>query len=122
MLADDNLAGFIKFYMALHAGLNACGFNPHLLPILPRISPEVDLVIMPIAAALALIVGIGNDPSNLRTPSVEHWQQAHDSLGMMLYTLLLESICSLARHAYQVLHNGLQLGESNGFAAMKIMK
>jgi hypothetical protein len=33
-LGDDNLAGFMKFYTGLRAGLNACGFNPHLLPLL----------------------------------------------------------------------------------------
>jgi hypothetical protein len=117
-LAEDTLVGFMKFYTALRAGLNACGFNPHLLPLLPRICPDVDLVITPIVSSSALVIGIGNDPANLRTPSVDHWQRAHDSLGMTLYALLLESIRSSARHAYQALHNGLQLGESNGFAVL----
>jgi hypothetical protein len=113
-LADDNLPVFMKFYTALHAGLNACGFNPHLLPILPHIWPEVDLVITPIVDTSALVKGIGNDPANLRTPSVTNWQRAHDSLGMTLYALLLECIKPSACRAYQALYNGLQLGESNG--------
>jgi hypothetical protein len=117
-LADDNLAGFMKFYTALRAGLNACGFNPHLLPLLPRIRPDVDLVLTPIVSTSTLVIGSGNDPSTLRTPTIAHWQRAHDSLGMTLYALLLESIKPTARHAYQALHNGLQLGESNGFAVL----
>jgi hypothetical protein len=108
----------MQFYTALRAGLNACGFNPHLLPLLPRIRPDVDLVITPIVASSALVIGIGNDPANLCTPSIDHWQRAHDSLGMTLYALLLDSIKSSARHAHQALHNGLQLGESNGFAVL----
>jgi hypothetical protein len=40
-----------------------------------------------------LVIGSGNDPSALRTPTLSHWQWAHDSLGMTLYALLLESIC-----------------------------
>jgi hypothetical protein len=117
-LADDNLAGFMKFYTALRAGLNACGFNPHLLPLLPRIRPDVDLVVTPIVASSALVIGLGDNPANLRTPPISHWQRAHDSLGMTLYALLLDSIKPSARHAYQALHNALQLGESNGFAVI----
>jgi hypothetical protein len=111
----------MKFYNALRAGLNTRGFNPHLLPILPRIRPDVDLVITPIveASTLVLVIGTGNDPSTLWTPNVAHWQRAHDSLVMTLYALLLKSICSLAHHAHQALHNGLRLvGESNGFAVL----
>ena len=108
----------MKFYTGLRAGLNACGFNPHLLPLLPRIRPDVDLSITPIVASSALVIGIGNDPANLRTPSVEHWQRAHNSLGMTLYALLLDLITSSARYAYQALHNGLQLGNTNGFAVL----
>jgi hypothetical protein len=37
---------------------------------------------------------------------------------MALYALLLEFIHSSACHAYQALHNGLQPGESNGFAVI----
>jgi hypothetical protein len=37
---------------------------------------------------------------------------------MTIYALLLKSICSLARHAFQALHNGLRWGESNGFAVI----
>jgi hypothetical protein len=117
-LVDDTLASFMQFYTALRAGLNACGFNPHLLPILPRIRHDADLVITPIVDASALIIGTGNDPSTLRTPSVTHWQRAHDSLGMTLYALFQDSIRSSARHAYQALHNGLRLGETNGFAVL----
>jgi hypothetical protein len=118
-LADDNLAGFMKFYTALQAGLNACGFNPHfLLPLLPRIRPDVDLVITPIVASSSLVIGTGDNPAYLRTPKITHWQHAHDSLGMTLYALLLDSIKPSARHAYQALHNALQLGESNGFAVI----
>jgi hypothetical protein len=117
-LVDDTLASFMQFYTALRAGLNACGFNPHLLPILPRIRHDADLVITPIVAASALVIGSGNDPSALRTPSVAHWQRAHDSLGMTLYALFQDSIRSSARHAYQALHNGLRLGETNGFAVL----
>jgi hypothetical protein len=115
---EDNLAGFMKFYTGLRAGLNACGFNPHLLPLLPRIHPDVNLVITPIVTSSALVVGIGNDPANICTPSVEHWQQAHHSLGMTLYALLLDLINSSAQYAYLALHNGLQLGETNGFAVL----
>jgi hypothetical protein len=117
-LAEDTLAAFMRFYTALHAGLNACGFNPHLLPILPRICPDVDLVLTPIVANSLLVIRIGNDPNNLRTPTIDHWQRAHDSLGMTLYALLLKSIRSSTHHAYQALQNGLQLGESNGFVVL----
>jgi hypothetical protein len=117
-LADDNLAGFMKFYTALRAGLNACGFNPHLLPLLPRIRHDVDLVLTPIVASSTLVIGSGDNPAYLRTPNITHWQRAHDSLGMTLYALLLDSIKASARHAYQALHNALQLGESNGFGVI----
>jgi hypothetical protein len=60
----------MKFYTALRAGLNACGFSPHLLQILPRICLDVDLVITPIVAESALIIGSGNDPAALRTLSI----------------------------------------------------
>jgi hypothetical protein len=63
----------MRFYTAMRAGLNACGFNPHLLPILSRIRPDVDLVLTPIVASSALVIGIGNDPANLRTPTIAHW-------------------------------------------------
>lgn len=105
-LTDDNLPAFMKLYTALCAGLNTCSFNPHLLSILPCIRPEVDLVTL-IVVESALIVGTGKDPSNLCTPRINCWQQAHDSLGMTLYALLLESIKLSAHNAYQALHNGL---------------
>jgi hypothetical protein len=108
----------MKFYTSLRAGLNACGYNPHLLPILPRIRPDADLVITPIVAESVLVIGSGNDPSALRTPNIAHWQRTHDSLGMILYALFLETIRSSASHAYQALHNGLRLGKSNGFAVL----
>jgi hypothetical protein len=38
---------------------------------------------------------------------------------MTLYALLLEMIRPTARHALQALHNGLRLGESNGFAVLQ---
>jgi hypothetical protein len=48
-LGDDTCASFMKFYTTLWAGLNSCGFsNLHLLPILPRIRPDVNLTITPI--------------------------------------------------------------------------
>jgi hypothetical protein len=117
-LAYDSLAGFMRLYTALRVGLNAFGFNPHLLPILPRIPPDADLIITSIVEASPLVIGSGNDPSALRTPTVPHWQRAHDSLGMTLYAPLLEAIKPSARHAYQTLHNGLRLGETDGFAVL----
>jgi hypothetical protein len=118
-LTDDTLAGFMKFYTSLRAGLNSCGFNPHLLPLLPRIRPDLDLVLTPIVPELVLVIGTGNDPLALRTSTLTYWQQAHDSLGMTLYILLLETIRPTARHAFLALHNGLRLGESNGFAVLQ---
>jgi hypothetical protein len=38
-LANETLASFMKFYTSLCAGLNLCGFNPHLLPILLQMRP-----------------------------------------------------------------------------------
>jgi hypothetical protein len=64
----------MKFYTALRAGLNACGFNPHLLPLLPQIRPDVDLIITPLVEDSVLVIGSGNDPSALRTPTLSHWQ------------------------------------------------
>jgi hypothetical protein len=102
----------------LRAGLNSCGFHPHLLPVLPRIWPDADLAITPLVAASVLVIGSSNGPPALHTPTVEHWQRAHDSLGMTLYALLLKNIKATARHAYQALHNGLRLSESNGFVVL----
>jgi hypothetical protein len=64
-LSDDTLSGFMKFYMALSAGLNACGFSPHLLPILPLIHPDANLIDTPIIELSLLVIGTG-DPTNLR--------------------------------------------------------
>jgi hypothetical protein len=61
-LADDMLASFMKFYTSLRTRLNSCGFNPHLLPILPQIRPDVDLTITPIIEESRPVIGIGNDP------------------------------------------------------------
>jgi hypothetical protein len=72
MFAEDTLADFMPFYTALRAGLNLGGFKPHLLPILPCIHPDVDLVLTPIVESSALVIGIGNDPNNLWTPGVKH--------------------------------------------------
>jgi hypothetical protein len=79
----------------------------------------VDLIITQIVKQSALVIGSGDDPSAFRTPTVSHWQQAHDSLGMTLCALLLESIHLSARNAFQALHNdGRRLGESNGLAVI----
>jgi hypothetical protein len=114
-LGDDTLASFMKFYTTLRAGLNSCGFNPHLLPILPRIRTDVDLTITPIVEESCPTIGMGNDQRNLRTPHLDYWQRAHDSLGMTLYALLMDSIKSSAPYAYQAMNNELKLGASNGF-------
>jgi hypothetical protein len=117
-LSDDTLSGFMKFYTALRAGLNACGFSPHLLPILPLIRPDANLIDTPIIESSLLVIGTG-DPTNLRQPTVQHWQREHDSLGMTLYALLLDSIRKTAFHAYSALNNQLQLGASNGFTVLQ---
>jgi hypothetical protein len=118
-LSDDTLTGFMKFYTALRAGLNACGFSPHLLPLLPLIRPDANLIDTPIIESSLLVIGTGQDPANLRQPTVQHWQREHDSLGMTLYALLLEAIRKTAFQAYSALNNQLQLGAANGFTVLQ---
>jgi hypothetical protein len=118
-LSDDTLTGLMKFYTALHAGLNACGFCPHLLPLLPLIRPDANLIDTPIIKLSHIVIGTtGQDPTNFCQPTVQHWQREHDSLGMTLYALLLDAIRKTAFQVYSVLNNQLQLGASNGFTVL----
>jgi hypothetical protein len=112
----------MKFYTTLRAGLNSCGFfNPHLLPILPCIRPDVDLTITPIVKESRPTIGIGNDTHDWCTPYLDYWQQAHDSSGMTLFAFLMDLIQSLAPYAYQAMNNELKLGASNGFSVLHEM-
>jgi hypothetical protein len=107
-LGDDTLVNFMKFYTTLRAGLNSCGFfNPHLLPILPCIRPDVDLTITPIVKESRPTINIGNHTHDWCTPYLDYWQQAHDSIGMTLFALLMDLIQSLALYAYQAMNNEL---------------
>jgi hypothetical protein len=67
-LSDNTLSGFMKFYTALCAGLNGCGFSPHLLPILPLKRPDTNVIDTPIIESLLIGMGTGQDPTNLRQP------------------------------------------------------
>jgi hypothetical protein len=72
-LGDDTLAGFMNFYTSLRAGLNSCGFNPHLLPLLLRIRPGMNLVLTPIVPESVLVIGSGTDPLAICTPTIAYW-------------------------------------------------
>jgi hypothetical protein len=56
-LADNNLAGLMKFCTILHACLNACGLTPIYCPYY-----RVSALMLTLSA---LVVGIGNEPANL---------------------------------------------------------